>query len=235
MAATWQDRRGYGTADPAQPHAERDRILGAMKQRLVTTIERHRASALNGAILDADGSTLVDLWAEFDLTQQTTDFDLDNVAIDVVTKILAAKRLAQAELGVHVRKWIGFAAPGFLDAMRVHTSVQTALAGWTAAADMRDDTRDGFSVGSVTWIEIAPLNGVDYIPTDTAFLCPVGVPNLYTSWFAPADYIEAVNEMGLPFHARADELPMGRGWALEAQTNPISVITKPRAIIKCVA
>jgi hypothetical protein len=235
MAATWQDRRGWGSANPSEPHAERDRILRDMRGRVDATIDYHRSCALNGLIKDADGSTLVDLFAAFDLTQQTVDFDLDNTATDVVTKVLVGKRLSQAAVGRHVRKWVGYASPGFLDAMRVHGSVQKALANWSAASSMRDDTRDGFDVGSVTWIEVAPLNGVTYIPTDTAFLCPVDVPGLYTTWFAPSDYVESVNAEGARYYARAEDLPMGRGWDLEAQSNPISIISKPRAVIKCTA
>ena len=234
LAASWQDKRGFGSAGLADVMKERDRVLAEHRQRLELTIERHTASALNGLVLDADGSVLVDLFAGFDVAQNVHAFATGNAASDMVSKVMEAKRKAEAELDVPVPRWVGFGSPAFMDALRTHPSTGKIFANWAAADDLRQDKREGFSIGGVVWSEVGPVAGVDFIPAGVGFLCPV-VSNLYESYFAPADYMDTVNSEALPLYSRAHELPFNRGVQLESQSNPISLVTRPRAVIRCEA
>jgi hypothetical protein len=47
--------------------------------------------------------------------------------------------------------------------------------------------------------------------------------------------METVNTIGLPYYAKQEELRMGKGIDLESQSNPISICTRPRAVIKLTA
>jgi len=44
--------------------------------------------------------------------------------------------------------------------------------------------------------------------------------------------METVNTLGVPYYAKQEPRRMGKGIDLEAQSNPITLCTKPRAIIK---
>lgn len=57
-----------------------------------------------------------------------------------------------------------------------------------------------------------------------------GVPDLFITRFAPADYNETVNTPGLPFYSRAIEKRNGKGYDLEVQMNAISVCTRPQTL-----
>ena len=51
------------------------RHLETMRNKHAITLEHLRMGALKGEILDADGSTLVDLFDEFDITAQSVPFE----------------------------------------------------------------------------------------------------------------------------------------------------------------
>lgn len=104
-----------------------------------------------------------------------------------------------------------------------------------AATALRDDIRADFGVANVQFVEVRNPVGVTMIPADCAYLCPEGVPDLFLTHFAPADYADTVNTEALPMYARSQELPFGRGWMIEAQMNPVSIVTRPRAVIKLTA
>ncbi|MOA17817.1 hypothetical protein D3C78_1380860 [compost metagenome] len=70
-----------------------------------------------------------------------------------------------------------------------------------------------------------------FIHDDQALLIPEGVPELYISCFAPADYMETANTQGLPYYSKLEPLPFNKGMAGEAQSNPLHLCTRPRAQI----
>ena len=62
-------------------------------------------------------------------------------------------------------------------------------------------------------------------------LVPEGVAGLFITRFAPADYLDTVNTLGLPYYA--DSQPKGRkGVKLEVQSNPLHLCLVPGAIIE---
>ncbi|WP_420801183.1 major capsid protein [Pseudomonas brassicae] len=67
---------------------------------------------------------------------------------------------------------------------------------------------------------------------DEARLVPEGVSDLFLSIYAPADYIETVNTEGLPYYSKIEEMPFGKGIDGEAQSNPLHICTRPRAVIR---
>lgn len=235
LADSWLNRSGFNQGGtPANVMQERDRVLREMSGRIRTTIDYMQAGALNGKILDADGSTIVDLFAEFEQTQQVVDFALDVAITDMALKVVAARRLSESALGMaFAESWVIFASAEFIDACRAHPSLITATSGWSAASVLTADHRDGtMEIAGARMIEVPNLAGKQFIPAGAAFLAPLGVAGLCTTHFAPADYIEAVGQPGLPMSAKAEELSLGKGLLLEAQSNPLCVVSRPRAIIR---
>ncbi|WP_342006773.1 major capsid protein [Stutzerimonas balearica] len=98
---------------------------------------------------------------------------------------------------------------------------------------MRDDLRKGFTFGEVTWKEFyGKVGSISFIGENDAYLIPIGVSELFITRYAPADYMETVNTIGLPLYAKQELMRMNKGVALEAQSNPLNLCTKPRAVIK---
>jgi hypothetical protein len=44
--------------------------------------------------------------------------------------------------------------------------------------------------------------------------------------------METVNTLGIPYYSRSETLPFGKGVAGEAQSNPLHLCTRPRALIR---
>ena len=212
--------------------------LGKMRRQLDATIEYQRIGAIKGQILDADGSTVLEnLFTKFGLSQQTKAMVFATSTTKIRTKVLEAKRLMEDALGNAMYTGArAFCSPAFFDALTTHDLVEKFFINWQSNEVMRQDVRAGFMFAGVLWEEYrGAVGGVDFIGSGDAYLVPEGVPDLFVTNYGPADYTEAANTIGLPYYAKQEPLPMGKGIDLEAQSNPISICTRPRAIIKLTA
>lgn len=74
-----------------------------------------------------------------------------------------------------------------------------------------------------------------FIAANECRLVPVGVPQLFITRFAPADYEETVNTSGLPRYAKQWASPDNKGRHLQVQSNPISLCTRPKVLRRAIA
>lgn len=238
LADSLQDVRQFGSDALYTVEQRRNEMLTVMRADIDYTLERHRLGALAGQILDADGSVLLDLLAEFGVVQQTHDMGADIATTKLRTKFVEARRKAEAALGnLRPRRWVCVSSPSFFDAVCDHdSSAEFLAASPLMARELRDDMRAGFNIGGVDVVEFNfETNAVPWIAAGEAYLVPVGAPGLLLGRFAPADTVEAINRVGLPYHVSPHELPHGKGVSLEAQSNPVYLCTRPRAIVKLTA
>lgn len=208
-----------------------------MRSKLEATIRFQRAGAISGKIYDADGQKLLlDLFQQFGIAQQTHAMGLGTDATKVLGKIVEAKRKAEdaiADSGI-ITGWLAVCGRGFWDAFVGHKSTTDAWDRFNDGQFLRTDQRPtGFQFGGVEWQEFyGKVGGVEFIGTDEAYLIPRGVDGLLVTKFAPADYMDTVNTSGQRFYASQEPLPHNKGIDLEAQSNPLSLCTRPRAIVK---
>ena len=98
---------------------------------------------------------------------------------------------------------------------------------------LRNDPRGGFEFGGAIFEQYrGQVGGNKFIGDNEAYVIPVGVPDLFIGRFAPANYLETVNTNGLPYYSKMEPLAMNKGMALESQSNPIFLCTRPSAVIK---
>jgi hypothetical protein len=87
--------------------------------------------------------------------------------------------------------------------------------------------------GDVIWEEYrGKVGGVDFVPPGKALLVPEGVADMFVVNYAPADYMETANTNGLPYYAKQEQTRMGKGVALESQSNPVCINSRPTAVIE---
>lgn len=206
-----------------------------MRKRLEATLRYHRVGAVTGKILDADGQrVLLDLFNRFGITQQALAMALGTAGTDVQQKIRDAKRKSEDVIGDTgiITGWLGACGRGYFDAFVGHENVKAAYARWNDGQFLRDDLRKGFTFGEVTWKEFyGKVGNIEFIGTNDAYLIPI-VDGLFSTNFAPANYMETVGTLGLPFYAAQERMRMNKGVELEAQTNPLNICLRPRAVIK---
>lgn len=232
---------GFGENDVSQEQSKViNEKLQELKNDIIATQEYHRVGAISGLILDADGTSVIhDLYKEFNMKQISMSLDLDNPDADVRGNVLKLKRASQKKLGgAMVKEWKCYCSSEFFDKLTAHPNVQKAYANYAEASDkLGGDKRDGFEFGGVTWIEyeveIMSTTGkiVRYIKAGVGRLVPV-VDGLFETHYAPANYNETVGTLGKEMYAKIEPRKMGKGFDLEAQSNPLTICTQPDALIE---
>jgi hypothetical protein len=216
--------------------------LQSMRDKHAITLEHLRMGALKGIILDADGSTLYDLYAEFGITAKTINFQLDVDTTDVKAKCLELKRYLEDNLrgefmtGVHV-----LVSAEFFDALTGHPKVETAYERWQQGEALRTDMRKGFTFAGCTFEEYRgqatdPDGTVRrFIADSEGHAFPVGTSQTFATYFAPADFNESVNTMGQPLYAKQEPRKFERGTDLHTQSNPLPMCHRPGVLVKLTA
>jgi len=209
------------------------------------TVELQRVGALRGIILNADGSTLYNLYTEFGVSAETEiDFDLDNanpVSGQLMKKCNDVKRKVANTLGgVPFMGIHAFCGDNFFDDLTSFAEVVDSYKGTSMAAVLREgfvypngnQVYGAFEFGGIVWENYRGFNGASAIVnTDKCHIFPVGVPGLYRTVNAPADYPETVNTLGLRRYARQYASHNGKGIHLDTQTNSLSYCVRPKALI----
>lgn len=208
--------------------------LQRMKRNLEATREWQMMGALQGKILDADGSVIYDLYEIFGVQQKT--FNLVTVGDNTTIRktILGGKRwVEQKTTGVQVTGVKAFVGPDYFDALTGSEEVKDAYKGWQAAQDrIGGDMRSGFTFGGIEHIECnVTVSGKPFVKPDEAAIFPVA-RGAFAMYNAPANYNETVNTLGQAYYAKAEERRMNKGYDLEAQSNPLALCFFPEALVR---
>lgn len=232
MADEVQGIRAFGSDNTAQAiNTVRDARLAKMKQQLDYTIESHRLAAVMGNYYDAAGN-LTSLFTEFGVTQTTVAMALTTPTTKVRTKIQQIINAVETSLdGLSYTGITVYCGATFWTSLIDHSALQQTVLNQAAASDLRADPRGAVTFGGVTFIRYRGTSAVK-IADGEAFAVPTGVIDLFITRFAPANYIETVNTMGLPYYAKAEPLELQKGISLEAQSNPLNLCTRPASVIK---
>lgn len=239
-----QNVRAFGGNQLAGIEQKRDEKILKMSRSLDLTLEYHRMGAIQGLVLDADGSTLFDLYDKFGISARAeVDLNLD-AAYDAndPTKSGAIRKAVTSILRDIDTDLGGDVATGYMclcsdtgwDALTNAPEVRQTYLNQAQAAELREkDGREAFKFGKCTFVNYRGAGSVK-IPDDKFRFLPLGVPELFITRFVPADYMEAVNTNGLPKYVKAVPDPSGynRFIEMEAQSNPVVLCTRPRVLRK---
>ena len=214
------------------------RQLAVLKSNIDLTLEYQRVGALKGKVLDADGVTeLYDLYSIFGMAQDTLGFNINTTSssVDLRQKCVALKRKVQAALGGRSFRRIRVkCSESWFDKFVGHDKMFKAWELWQSGAFARRDPTEGdFEFAGVVFqVYSGGVGGHDFIEADTAYAYPEGIPGMFQIKYAPGDYMETVNTMGLPYYAKQEVMPFNKGVMLESQSNPVAINTLPEAVIK---
>lgn len=205
------------------------------RQRLVATREMMRAGAITGKVRDDNGNVILDINDRFGINVANVTFD--PAAKNTKELLSKGKREAKKKLGqTVVNRWLLMCGADFFDAYSQAEDVVAYLQNRNGNSnDNVNDMTDGLDFHNVTAFayDASVLNEKDveqhFVEPDMAYLIPV-TPGLLIGRNAPADYVETVGTMGLPFYAKTEIAAMGKGISAEAQSNPLYIPTRPAAI-----
>lgn len=241
-----QGKRAFGSESNAEAVASVvNTRLSRMASRLDLTLENLRLGALKGQIVDADGSTvLVNLFTKFGVTEETAvNFALTTAATDVRGKcaqvIRTMKKNAKIALpgSAKVHALVG---DNFFDALISHANVKGVYDGF-GAAERRLGESYVHGIFEFGGIFFENYRGTDDgstvgIGTDGARFFFTGAPGLYAEYYAPGDFMETVNTIGLPRYAKmgGDPSGMNRFVTLHTQQSPLPLCLRPKTLMSAV-
>jgi hypothetical protein len=235
-----QGIRAFGTESDVETVLQRvDQKIARHTRSLDFTLENLRLGAINGIILDKDGSVLLDVYAAFGISQPpAVDFLLGSSTTNVRDKCAQVRDAIEDALeGEQVTQVYGLAGNTFFGKLVTHNAVEKTYANWQAAINLRADPRLPFEFGGISWLRYhtkpkakKARGNQPMIEDSGARFLVKGVSELYITRFAPADYEDTVNTLGLPRYARQYPMPNGKGRELEVQSNPLSMCTRPEAL-----
>lgn len=244
-AAEVQNVRAFGTNELLDVmQLVMDSLSGptGLVNQMALTKEHMMLGAVQGIVLDADGSELVN-W--FDVLGEAPpaeiNFDLGNA-----TPASGAIRKKCNELTRSVRRTLGgLWLPGsssllalcgdtFYDDLTNAKEVRETYLNTVQAADLRNGNAfESFRYGGVTWVNYQGTddNSTVSVHVDKAKFVPVGVPGLFEVAYAPSESIPFSNKPGQSLYSMIvvdDERAM---WVRpEVYSYPLYICTVPAAL-----
>ncbi len=238
--------RGFGTEGELETVAQK--VMQKQKKLLTEhalTMEYHRLGAIQGVLLDADGSTLYNYFTEFNISQPAEiDFDLDNASPTegaLIVKMNAAKRAIIRALGASyvegVTQILWLVGDQFYDQLTTHKEVRDTYKNWQAAESLRGPTSavfNTFRFGEMAWKNYQGTddNSTVAIGTTKAKAVILNAPGLYRRYNGPGEELELVNTIGRPIYSQLVRDPKRNQWVQpEIFSYPLHMMTRPEALL----
>ncbi len=223
-------------------------IIARKQQRLVQdaeyTFEHMRLGAVQGKVVDADGTTvLTNYWTEWGIAEPAAiDLNLDAAspvmgALGTQIRSQAVRPLIRAAGASPATRLIGLAGDAFWDALISHAEVRTTFYNWQAASDLRNQSPfETFRYGGVDWINYrgSDDNSEIAIPTDQAVIFPTNVPGMFRHVMGPfSEQLSMAGQLGRRFYpliVRDKDRDM---WVQpEIYSYPLMLNTRPDLILR---
>jgi hypothetical protein len=213
-------------------------------QHFALTEEYHRLSVITtGNLLDADGSVMYNFATEFgEAMPSEIDFDLDNAtpAPGALRKKCASvsRQIADALGGLPYSGVLVLMGKNFADDLFAHEEIRETYMGYQAASQLRSGYIEkgqkifsSFEAFDFMWEEYRG-NSLVKVADDKCHIIPLGVPEMFKTIYAPADYIETVNTPGQRLYAKQYAMKNDKGVELEFQTNALQYCSRPKALLR---
>jgi hypothetical protein len=206
------------------------------------TEEYHRLGAIQGVLLDADGTNLHNWFTEFGITQPSEiAFNLSaGATAETGTIRTLCNQVVRAMMRAAQGTWrpgtrvIGLCGDQFYDQFTNHQDVRKTFLNFTDAREIRQGEQFNafaqFQFGDITWVNYrgSDDNSTVAIPTDKVKFFPVGAPGVFQKGMAPAEAFEWVNQPGKPRYIKVipDE-KRNEFVDIEAKAYPLHICTRP--------
>ena len=226
-----QNVRAFGGTQAETVAEKVTEKLADAKAELEMTREHLMLGALNGKILDADGSELYDLYKEFGFERKKYDCKLTTNTTEVgnvIDGIITAQR--KLLKGAFVNGFVALCGPEFMGLLKYHPKLKALYERYREGALYREGNLNKieFEHNGIKFVQYDGDFGAGKsgIAEDQAILVPMG-RKLFAEYFAPADMNETVNSIALPYYASREKMAHDKGWSLHAQSNPLPVALRP--------
>ncbi|WP_374005521.1 major capsid protein [Delftia lacustris] len=244
-ATELQNIRAYGTTSELQ--AVQNEVADIMngktglRSAVELTHENMRLGAVQGKLLDADGSVLYDWFTEFGISQPpeinfafasaTADGgEIRKKCSEVVRKMIKGSQGAWLPGQTYV---VGLCGDNFFDDLTQNKETRSTYLGQQEASDLRNQVGQAF--GQFRYGDILFINyrGTDdgttvAVGTDKCSFFPVNAPDAFSVGFSPAEFLPVVNSPGQDVYALIVQDKDRQAWVRpEVYSYPLHICTRP--------
>jgi hypothetical protein len=222
--------------------SELTRRMARLRNDVEFTHENMRLAAIQGRLLDADGSTIYDYFTKFGITPPADEeFDFTDATADFPAFCRDVKRkMARASKGAIGQGATIHALAGdeYFDNIIKHPSVTKLWLNWQASAELRGiDPFGQFTVGGITFHNYRGTddNSTVAVDPEEAHFFPIGGNDVFTHIMAPADEFEPfIGAPGQSVYAWTLADYTGRqAWRdLEVYSYPLIMCKRPEVLRK---
>jgi len=207
------------------------------------TWEHMRLGAIQGKVLDADGSTLWDWYSEFGFSAAAAvNFQLQTDATDVRKKCQQVRRAMQRKAkgawrngSTRVEALCGDA---FFDSLIGHPNVVKTYEGWAAAAELRQNMEfESFPYGGIVFHNYRGSDDESTIAVaeNEAKFFPVGAPGVFRVGYSPLESMDFVNTPGRDKYSMViPDRDRNFDVRVEVYSYPLFICTRPEMLQKAV-
>lgn len=239
-----QGIRAFGTESEfmqvQQEVARRINGPGGLMRDVELTWENMALGAVQGDVLDADGSTIINWFTLFGVSQDseiafdfgnTAEGDLRPKATQVVRQMAVNGKGAMTP-GVEV---VALCGDDFYDDLTSHAEVRETFKHTSDAQSQRLRNEIGTAFDAFNWANITWINyrGTDdgttvAVGTDKAKFFPRGAPGVFQAIYSPGEWFDVVNTPGQPVYAMTIPDEKRNAFVdLEVYSYPLFVCTRP--------
>jgi hypothetical protein len=243
MAEEVQGVRAFGSTSELQQVQELvARRLQRLRDDMELTHEHHRLGAVQGILLDADGSTLVNYFTEFGVQQPAVvEFDFTTLEAGEVRALIEGsitRPMIRAAQGAFVTgsRIIALCGDDFWDGLVNHAEVRQTYINWQAAMALREATAfSTFPYAGVDWVNYRGTDDnstVAISSSDAKFF--IQAPGIFQVAWAPAEFIDTVNRPGVPLRPMVVPDPSGRNAFVDVEvySYPLFFCTRPKTLYR---
>lgn len=203
------------------------------------TEENLMLGAVQGLLLDADGSTLYNWFDEFGFTAATeVGFNLSaNLEFSlrpIINGIIRSMGRSAKGAFTNSTTVTALCGDAFYDAFVNHIDVVKTYYNWQAAAELRENKAwQTFPFSGINWVNYrgSDDNSTIKIPDASVKFYPVDAPGVFEIAYAPAEGFQAVNQMGQPRSIQPIfDRDRNEWWRMEASMYPLPICKRPEVL-----
>lgn len=216
----------------------------AIKQDFELTHEHMRFGAVQGKVIEADGTTVLDDWfANWGVAEPTAfNFHLNVTTTNIrliCDQVIEATRIAGRGAWVEGQtRVVGLCGSSFFTQLVTHPMVERLYMNWAAAADLAGRIDDDFPFGGILWRR---FRGTDdgttiAIATDEVKFFPLGARDAFQRAMSPAEFMPFIGEPGRDIYGITfPDRDRGAWTRIEDYCYPLYVCLRPAMLQKGVA
>ena len=241
-----QGKAAYGKAGdgaPEQLDLVRLRKMERIRKSHAQTLEVARAKMIvTGDVYAPNGTVAVNMYTDFGITRKDVDFVLGTGTTEILLKEEEVIAHIQDNLqsGDVVNEIVVLCSPEYFNKLITHATIKEAYKFYSSTQEpLRARLGSGldreFVHGPFRYMEYRTatiVGGSPLIPAGEARAFPVGVSDMFKTYFGPAHRFEFVNTLGLEAYLFEETNASNTEILLKSETNFLNLNRRPQCVCR---